>query len=201
MRVAIFGGSFDPVHFGHLWMAELSREAMNLDEVIFVPTATSPLKPHGPVASNEQRLAMLRLALSGHPQMRIDTREIDRGGTSYTIDTVRSLQAERPDVDWFLLVGTDAFNSLDRWKDPEILLRIITPVVLRRGGDEAPNWELMQKMVGTERAKEIEAAAIMIPMIELSSAELRARVKAGMSIRYRVPRPVEAYIEAESLYR
>lgn len=201
MRVAIFGGSFDPVHFGHLWMAELSREAMDLDEVIFVPAATSPLKPHGPVASNEQRLAMLRLALSGHPQMRIDTREIDRGGTSYTIDTVQSLQEERPNVDWFLLVGADACNSLDRWKNPGTLLKIITPVVLRRGGDDAPNWELIQKIVGTERAKEIEAAAIMLPMIELSSAELRAQIQAGKSIRYRVPRPVEAYIEAENLYR
>jgi nicotinate-nucleotide adenylyltransferase len=201
MRVAIFGGSFDPVHFGHLWMAELSREAMDLDEVIFVPTATSPLKPHGPVASNEHRLTMLRLALSGHPQMRIDTREIDRGGTSFTVDTVRSLKEEHPDNEWFLLFGTDAFNSLDRWKDPETLLTMITPVVLRRGGDSAPNWSLIENMVGHQRAETIKNAALTIPMIELSSGELRSRVQAGKSIRYRVPRPVEAYIDAENLYR
>jgi len=201
MRVAIFGGSFDPVHFGHLWMAELSREAMNLDEVLFIPTATSPLKPNGPVASNDQRIAMLSLALSGHPQMRIDTREIDRGGVSFTVDTVRSLRSERPDDEWFLLVGTDAFNSLDRWKEPKALLSMITPIVLRRGGDEAPNWPLIEQLVGVDRMQEIKAAAINIPMIELSSGELRARAQSQRSIRFRLPRPVEAFIESEKLYR
>lgn len=201
MRVAIFGGSFDPVHLGHLWMAELSREAMQLDEVLFVPTATSPLKPSGPVASNEQRVAMLRLALSGHPQMRVDTREVDRGGTSYTIDTVRSLQQERPGDEFFLLVGTDAFNTLDQWKEPQSLLAAITPVVLRRGGDREVDWALAQRLAGTLRAAEIRAAAVRLPMIEVSSGELRARVREGRSIRYRVPRPVEAFIEVEKIYR
>lgn len=201
MRVAIFGGSFDPVHFGHLWMAELSREAMQLDEVLFVPTATSPLKPHGPVASDQQRVSMLRLALSGHPQMRVDTHEIDRGGTSYTIDTVRSLQKERPGDEFFLLVGTDAFNSLDHWKEPQPLLALITPVVLRRGGDVEVDWAMVQRLAGPARAAEIRAAALCLPLIEVSSGELRARVREGCSIRYRVPRPVEAFIEAEKMYR
>jgi nicotinate-nucleotide adenylyltransferase len=201
MRVAIFGGSFDPIHLGHLWMAELSREKMALDEILFIPTATSPLKPQGPVASNEQRITMLRLALSGHPQMRVDTREIDRGGASYTIDTVRSLMVERPEDQFYVLMGTDAFNSLDRWKEPEALLSIITPVVLRRGGDADANWALIAGLVGQERADEIRVASITIPMIEVSSGELRDRVARGMSIRYRVPRPVEAFIDAEKLYR
>jgi nicotinate-nucleotide adenylyltransferase len=201
MRVAIFGGSFDPVHFGHLWMAELSREALELDQVIFIPTATSPLKPSGPTATNEQRLAMLRLALSGHAALCIDTRELDRGGVSYTVDTVRALKQERPNDEFFLLMGTDAFNSLDRWKEPESLLALITPVVLRRGGDADADWSLIERLVGRERCEEIRAAALSIPMIEVSSGELRDRVLHGKSIRYRVPRPVESYIEAEKLYR
>ncbi len=201
MRVAIFGGSFDPVHYGHLWMAELSREALRLDIVFFVPTATSPLKPHGPVASNEQRVTMLRLALSGHEQLRVDTRELDRGGTSYTIDTIQQLKQERVDDEFFLLMGSDAFNSIDRWKAPQALLNLVTPVVLRRGGDEEPNWDLAVSLVGQSRGDEIRAAAVQIPVIELSSGEIRARVKSGSSIRYRVPRPVEAYIAAEQLYQ
>lgn len=201
MRTAIFGGSFDPVHLGHLWMAELSREALSLDQVIFIPTATSPLKPDGPVATNEQRVAMLRLALSGNAAMQIDTREIDRGGTSYTIDTVKALKQERPDDDFFLLMGADAFNSLDRWKEPASLLTLITPVVLRRGGDAEADWSLIERLVGIVRSEEIRSAALSIPMIEVSSGELRQRVAEGRSIRYRLPRPVEAFIEAERLYR
>ena len=201
MRTAIFGGSFDPVHLGHLWMAELSREALSLDQVIFIPTATSPLKPDGPVATNEQRVAMLRLALSGNATMQIDTREIDRGGTSYTIDTVKALKQERPDDDFFLLMGADAFNSLDRWKEPASLLTLITPVVLRRGGDAEADWSLIERLVGRVRSEEIRSAALSIPMIEVSSGELRQRVVEGRSIRYRLPRPVEAFIEAERLYR
>lgn len=201
MRVAVFGGSFDPVHLGHLWMAELSQEAMQLDEVIFLPAATSPLKPHGPVATNDQRLMMLRLAISGQTSMSIDTRELDRGGTSYTIDTIKELQSERPADQLFLLMGTDAFNSLDRWKEPVELLSLVTPIVLRRGGEGEPDWELCQRLVGHDRTNEIRAAALQLPIIELSSGELRDRISKGMSIRFRVPRPVEAYIEAERLYR
>lgn len=201
MRVAVFGGSFDPVHLGHLWMAELSREAMQLDEVVFLPAATSPLKPHGPVATNDQRLMMLRLAISGQTSMSIDTREIDRGGTSYTIDTIKELQSERPADQLFLLMGTDAFNSLDRWKEPVELLSLVTPIVLRRGGEGEPDWELCQRLVGQDRTDEIRGAALQLPVIELSSGELRDRISKGKSIRFRVPRPVEAYIEAERLYR
>jgi nicotinate-nucleotide adenylyltransferase len=201
MRVAIYGGSFDPVHYGHLWMAELSREALGLDEVLFIPAATSPLKPHGPVASNEQRLAMLRLGLSGNASMKIDTREIDRGGTSYTIDTIWELKQERPQDEFFMLVGTDAFNSLDQWKSPQELLTLITPIVLSRGGDAEANWDLAESLVGAQRTEEIRRATVKIPVIEVSSGELRARVRDGRTIRYRLPHPVEAFIQAEGLYR
>jgi len=200
MRVGIFGGSFDPIHLGHLWIAELSREALSLDEVLFIPTATSPLKPHGPVASSDQRVAMLRLALSGHPSMRIDTREIQRGGASYTIQTIKELRNERPDDQWFLLLGADSINSIDRWKDPSELLSLVLPIVLRRGGDDEPNWTHVANVAGQKRAEEIRAAALDIPMIEISSEELRHRVQSRKSIRYRVPAPVEAFIDAEKIY-
>lgn len=201
MRVAVFGGSFDPIHMGHLWIAELTREAMQLDEVLFIPAATSPLKPTGPVASNDQRLAMLRLAVSGHRQFRVDTCELDREGLSYTVETVQRLKRERSADDFFLLVGTDAFNSLDRWKEPELLLTMVTPIVVGRGGETEPDWTMIERLVGNVRKDEIRAMAVRIPLIELSSSELRENVTAGRSIRYRVPRPVEAYIHAENIYR
>ncbi len=201
MRIAIFGGSFDPVHLGHLWMAEFSREAMQLDEVHFVPAATSPLKPHGPVATNEQRITMLRLAIAGHAAMQIDTREIDRGGTSYTVDTIKSIQQQRPADTLFMLVGSDALNTLDQWKSPAELLSIVTPIVLRRGGEADPDWDLIARLAGSDRANEIRAATIELPMIQVSSRDLRQRVALGQSIRYQVPAAVEAMIAAETLYR
>ncbi len=200
-RIGIFGGSFDPIHLGHLWIAEACREQCRLDQILFIPAATSPLKPHGPQAANDKRLLMLQLAISGHPNFLADSRELDRQGTSYTIDTVRSLQQERPDVDWFLIMGTDAANSLDQWKSPAELLALVTLIIVRRAGEGEINWSLLERLGGTEAVLRSQNHQVTSALIELSSGELRERVKQGRSIRYRVPRSVEAFIEAEKLYK
>ena len=207
MKVAIYGGSFDPVHFGHLWVAQHAAERLGLDEVIFVPAATSPLKPHGPVASDAQRLMMLRLAIGGsQPQdsgvrMTIDDAEIRRGGKSYTVDTVAQMRADRPDDQWFLLVGSDAFAAIRQWHRPAELLRSIVPVVFRRAGDPPIPWETLDGLVTPERAKVIRDHSLTLPMIEVSSADIRRRVAEGLSIRFLVPSPVAALIRGESLYQ
>ncbi len=181
-------------------MAEACREQCRLDEVLFIPASTSPLKPRGPQAANEKRWMMLQLAISGHPHFRGDARELDRGGTSYTIDTVTSLQQERPDADWFLLMGTDAANSLDQWKSPTELLARVTPVIVSRAGDAPINWPLLEQLGGRELVQRAQEQQVPSVVIELSSGELRERIKQGRSIRYRVPRSVEAFIDAEKLY-
>jgi nicotinate-nucleotide adenylyltransferase len=207
MKVAIYGGSFDPVHFGHLWVAQHAGERLGLDEVIFVPAATSPLKPHGPVASDAQRLMMLKLAIGGSQphdsgvRMTIDDCEIRRGGKSYTIDTVDQMRAARPDDQWFLLVGSDAFAAIRKWHRPEELLRSIIPVVFRRAGDPPIAWETLDGLVTPERAEIIRDHSLTLPMIEVSSADIRRRVAEGSSIRFLVPSPVAALIRGESLYQ
>jgi nicotinate-nucleotide adenylyltransferase len=215
MRVAIYGGSFDPVHLGHLWVAQNCAEKLRLDQVVFMPAATSPLKPHGPVASNEDRLMMLRLALAAGPQpglggqtsasdgaaLLVDDRELRRGGKSYTIDTVEEIKRQRPDDDLFLLVGSDAFAAIGKWHRPEELLTMITPVVFRRGGDPPIDWSVLENLVSTSRIKAIQAASVSIPMIEVSSGDIRQRVAERRSIRFLVSPSVAALIRANSLYQ
>lgn len=223
MRVAIYGGSFDPVHLGHLWVAQNCAEKLRLDQVIFMPAATSPLKPRGPVASNEDRLMMLRLTLAGGPQpapaggsqpaptgqpsasdgvaLLVDDRELRRGGKSYTIDTVEEIKRQRPDDTLFLLVGSDAFAAIGQWHRPEELLAMVTPVVFRRGGDPPIDWSVLENLVSTSRIREIQAASVSIPMIEISSGDIRQRVAEGRSIRFLVSPSVAALIRASSLYQ
>lgn len=206
-RIAIYGGSFDPVHFGHLWAAQHALDLLRLDRVIFVPTATSPLKPHGPIASNAQREMMLRLALSGatdregHPRMVIDDRELRRGGTSYTIDTVQEIARERPDDELFLLIGSDAFAAIREWHRPAELFEMITPIVFRRGGEPEIDWNVLTGLIPPNRAEQIRKFSIRLPLIEVSSSDIRERVAQGRGIRFLVPQAVQALIEAESLYQ
>lgn len=208
MRVGIYGGSFDPVHLGHLWVAQHCAEQLQLDQVIFIPAATSPLKPNGPVASNEDRLMMLRLALGGGQQAAdhqatfvIDDRELRRGGKSFTIDTVAEIRHQRPEDTLMLLVGSDAFAAIGQWHRPAELLQAITPIVFRRGGDPPIDWSVLEALVSAPRSDEIQAASVTIPMIEVSSGEIRQRVANGRSIRWMVSASVAAYIRAQSLYQ
>lgn len=206
-RVAIYGGSFDPVHFGHLWAAQNALELCHLDRVIFVPAATSPLKPHGPVASNAQREMMLRLALAGvmdregRPSMVIDNRELRRGGISYTVDTVEEIARERPDDELFLLIGSDAFAAIRQWHRPADLLATITPIIFRRGGEPEIDWDVLDGLISSHRAEQIRKLGIRLPLIEVSSRDIRERVAQGRGIRFLVPHAVHALIDAESLYQ
>jgi nicotinate-nucleotide adenylyltransferase len=206
-RVAIYGGSFDPVHLGHLWVAQHAVERLELDRVLFVPAATSPLKLHGPVASDLDRERMLRLALADTtddrhlPTMFVDDRELRRGGISYSLDTVRELREELPAAELFLLVGSDAFASIRQWHRPTELLGLITPCVFRRGGDGEIDWEVLNGLVSPARMGEIRQAELRLPMIEISSGDIRSRVAQGREIRFLVPSAVREYIASHSLYQ
>lgn len=186
MRILVFGGSFNPVHLGHLVMAEEVREEFGFDRVLFVPAARSPFKDGSEDPGPGHRLAMLRLALEGNPAFALDDRELSREGASFTIDTIRSLVAEgaidpRPG----LLVGEDIVEGLPRWREIEAL-RVETEIIVgRRGGEAGPP--------GAYRLASNRAIA-------LSSREVRALVAAGRSIRYLVPEPVREYILGEGLY-
>lgn len=199
--VGVFGGSFDPVHLGHLWTAEAALEQLPIEHVRWMPAATSPLKQFGPVASNSQRLTMLRLALSGQASHLVDTHELDRGGISYTVDTLEYLSERFPGRRLLVIVGADSLASFSLWKEPVRLLQQCTLAVVRRGGGPPPNYDVLNEFADAAKVRECRAAEIIMPQIEISSSGLRCRVNDGHSIRFRVPHPVAAFIEHEHLYR
>ena len=201
MRLGIFGGAFDPVHYGHLLLAELCREACGLDEVWFMPAATPPHKQHYAVTSAEQRIEMLELAIGGHEAFRVSRLEADRGGVSYTVDTLAQLRAESPERELFFLLGADSLVDLPGWREPARICELAIPVAVRRAGVAEPDLGLLAHLVSPERLNEIRARQVWMPQIDLSSREIRRRVAAGLSIRYQTPRAVEKFIETAGLYR
>lgn len=201
MRLGIFGGSFDPVHYGHLLLAESCREQAALDEVWFVPAAVPPHKRQTQLAPAKDRVEMLRLAIAGHSALRVSTVEIDRGGVSFTVDTLRTLRAEYPNDELLLLMGADTLADLPKWREPEEILRLATPLCVHRHGAPPPAYDALAGLVTSERLDTLRSLAVEMPVIELSATDLRERIAAGKSIRYRTPRAVEAYIATHGLYR
>ncbi|MEO1527956.1 MAG: nicotinate-nucleotide adenylyltransferase [Planctomycetota bacterium] len=201
MRIGIFGGSFDPVHVGHLWIGEAATECLKLDRLLWIPTATQPLKPGGAVASDQQRFEMLRLAISGRDGHVVDDREIRREGTSYSIDTVSELQAESPGNDWFFILGSDSLASMPKWKDTDRLLNQVTLAVVQRGGEPAIDFTVLEGLCDSARLDLFRCSIVTMPVIEISSSEIRTRVGEGRGVRYRVPHAVETYLRDHRLYK
>jgi nicotinate-nucleotide adenylyltransferase len=201
MRLGIFGGSFDPVHFGHLLLAECCREQGRLDQLWFMPAALSPHKREGAVASPSQRVDMLRLATGGQEAFRVSTLEIDRGGISYTVDTLEAIRRDEPEAELFLLMGADSLADLPTWREPARICELASPMVVRRAGAPEPDYGALAPFVSPARLETFRRLSIEMPLIDLSASDLRRRAAAGQSLRYRMPRAVEKYIEAEGLYK
>jgi nicotinate-nucleotide adenylyltransferase len=185
MRLGVFGGTFDPVHVGHLAIAHAALESVPLDRVLFVLARRSPLKERGPVASEADRSRMLELALAGEPRFELSRVELDRTGPSYTVDTLEQLAGTD---ELFLILGSDAVADFPRWKDPERIARLATLIVAERPGAPA-------------RMGDAPIVAFDAPRLDISSRELRARAARGLSLRYLVPDAVWRHIEARGLYR
>ncbi|HEX4132537.1 MAG TPA: nicotinate-nucleotide adenylyltransferase [Pirellulales bacterium] len=201
MRLGIFGGSFDPVHYGHLIAAECCREQAQLDELWFVPAAVPPHKLDRQLSLAADREEMLRLAIGGQEAFRLCRLELERGGVSYTVDTLEAIHGSRPDDTLFLLLGGDSLRDLPTWREPKRICELATPLVVTRPGAPEPDYGALAQVVGSDRAQEVRRQQVAMPQIDLSSTDLRQRVRHGQSIRYRTPRAVEAYITAHRLYR
>ncbi len=200
-RIGIYGGSFDPIHLGHLLLAETCREQLRLDEVRLIPAHVSPFKTDQYPSDDKQRLEMLQLAVTGQDSFVVDPREVDRGGISYTVDTLRELHHEFPDSEWFLLMGADSLIDFLKWKEPAEIGRLAWIIVVGRGGYADIGWNVLEGLLDRERFEQTRAMNIEMPLIELSSTELRQRAATGRSLRFRMPRAVEQYIHANQLYR
>ena len=201
MRLAVFGGSFDPVHVGHLLLAETCREACRLDQVWFLPTAVAPHKQGHETAAAKHRLTMLELALAGRAEMVVSSLEIDRGGVSYTVETLAQVRQLQPDAELYLLVGGDSLYELPTWYQADVICETALPVVVRRPGAPEPDFQVLSGLVSPARLDAIRACQVESPQVDISSSDIRRRVWEGRSIRYRVPRAIEKYIETNGLYR
>jgi nicotinate-nucleotide adenylyltransferase len=201
MRLGIFGGTFDPVHYGHLLLAELCREACRLDRVWFVPAAVAPHKTTQPVTPPEHRLEMLQLAIGGHEAFEICRLEIDRGGVNYTYQTLEHIARQHPQHERFLLLGGDSLDELPAWRHPERICQLATLVAVRRPGYPPPDWSRLAGLAPPERLQHFARHEVVMPLVGISSTDLRQRVAAGRTIRYQTPRAVEKYIQAHGLYR
>lgn len=200
-RVGIYGGSFDPIHLGHLLIAEFVREQLNLSEVRFVPAAVSPLKQTQQPTESKHRVEMIRLAIGGNANFKLDERELRRGGPSYTVDTLAELKAELPEADLVFLMGADSLADLHAWREPERICELAFLAIVARGGRPDPDLDKLQKYLPKEQAGRAVEHLIRAPQLEISSTEIRERVRQGKSIRYQVTAAVEAYIAAAELYR
>lgn len=201
MRIGIFGGTFDPVHFGHLLLAESCREQLRLDEVWFVPAAIPPHKREQHVTTSAARVEMLKLAIGGNDAFRVSEIELAREGVSYTVDTLTEIRRQQPAAELFLLIGADTLHDLTNWREPQQVCTLALPVAVCRPGSPEPTYEAMATIIAPERLKEMEAHRVEMPPIGISSRDLRRRTAAGLSLRYQTPRAVEKYIETHGLYR
>ena len=199
-RVGLFGGTFDPVHLGHLLAAQEAHERLNLSRVVLMPAHVRPHKNREVTTPAADRLAMLRLAAADDPRFEVSDLEIRRGGQSYTIDTVAALRAEVND-EIVLLVGSDSVAELPAWHRVGELADLCTLVVLARPGFAVENLAPLHAALSAEQIERIAASLLPIPLIEISSTEVRGRLAAGRPIRYLVPRAVEDYIAEHRLYR
>jgi nicotinate-nucleotide adenylyltransferase len=194
-RIGLFGGTFDPPHRGHVALARAARDALALDELRWVP-AGAPWQKLGPGARPPSpaadRVEMVRLAIEGEPRFVLDTAEVERAGPSYTLDTVREMQAREPGAQWFLVIGADQHARLHTWHGVDELLRRIVPAVAARPG-EAPH-------PAPEVARHAHVAVPMAPA-DVSSTEIRRRAAAGEDVSALVPSAVAGYIERARLYR
>jgi nicotinate-nucleotide adenylyltransferase len=185
--VGLFGGSFDPIHHGHLLVAQAVMEALGLEGVRFVPARQQPFKHGRHAASAEQRARMVELAIAGDPRFALERAELDRAGPSYTVETLRALRVREPGVEFALLVGADAASELPTWREGDEIPRLARVVAFARAGAAAP--------AGTHVWR-----TVAVPAIDISATAIRDRVRAGRPIRYWVPDAVAGYVAAERLY-
>lgn len=188
LKIGIFGGTFDPPHLGHLIIAQTAVENLEIDKVLFVPAANPPHKTERLMAPASHRLAMLKLAIKGNKKFEATALEIQRGGISYTVDTLRNLNERYPVAQLFLILGEDNYAEFDSWKSPEEIVRVASLVIYHRSG------------YGIVQGSRYPVTELKGPLLELSSTDIRKKVSRGQSIRYFVPKDVASYIKTRKLY-
>lgn len=188
MKIGILGGTFNPIHIGHLILAEEAREKLALDKIIFVPTYLPPHKDNSDIAAAEDRLTMVEVAISGNPYFSVSDLEIKRDGRSYTIDTIKELKIRYPKDDLYFIIGSDLLKYLQEWKDLTEIIKIVKFIAATRPGYPL---EKIPSHIST----------LPIRAVDISGFEIRKAIREGKSFRYLVPEEVFDYINKHGLYR
>lgn len=198
-RVGILGGTFDPPHIGHLWLATLAADSLGLDHVLLMPAARPPHKSRKAISNAADRVMMTRLAISGDARLDLSLVEMERPGPSYTVDSLAELRADLGEqVGLVLIMASDSFAEIDTWREPDRLLQLAEWAIGPRPGAAMPDPGALRERFGPAAAR---IHLLDGPSLDLSSSDIRARVAAGRPIRYLVPRAVEELITARGLYR
>lgn len=195
MRLGVFGGAFDPIHNGHLLLAEQCREQCQLDEVWFVPTRTPPHKDAASLTDSRHRVEMLKLAIAGQPEFKVSHIELDHDDVSWTAETLRRLRDQLPDDELFLLIGGDSLRDFPTWREPHAITEMATVVAVNRG-------DVSTASDHSELDNELQARVQIVNMrgVDISATDIRNRVTDGKSIRFLVPRAVDEFIRHNGLY-
>lgn len=197
-KIGIMGGTFNPIHHGHLILAESTYEQLNLDKILFMPLKNPPHKAISGEVNEKQRVDMISLAIKDNPHFEISTMELDREGITYTAETLTILTRENPDTEYYFIVGADSLFYMQNWMEPQTVFRLCTVVAASR--NQVEKDQIYNQM---EYLKNIFSANIMLihmPVIEISSAMIRERVASAKTIRYYVPETVKEYIASNRLY-
>ena len=197
MKLGLYGGTFDPVHYGHLLLAERAGEALELDEIRFIPAGDPPHKDR-PLTTGKARAEMLEFATAGNPKLTVDRRELGRPGPSFTYETLAEFRDEFPRAELFFLMGADSLADLPHWRQPERIAALATIVAVNRGERPLPDPATLALSLGEAIASRVRFVAM--PGIELSSTELRTRAQTNKSLRYTTPAAVAAYINDQKIY-
>jgi len=200
-RIGLFGGRFDPIHFGHLISARSIAERLSLSRIVLIPCARPPHRPAGELTDAASRLEMARLAVQDDPLFESSDLEIHRPGPSYTFDTVTQFRTQTgPEADLFWIIGADSLPELPTWYRVADLVRLVQIVTVTRPGCSPPPRSTLVAALGEEPTRGLLAHCYATPAIEISATDIRARVRSGRSIRYLTPEPVRSYIESRGLY-
>ncbi len=198
MNIGVVGGTFDPIHIGHLTVAEEVRVRLNLAEILFVPAGQPWLRTNSPISAAEHRVQMVRLAIEDKPYFKLSTMEIERAGPTYTVDTVAELKVQLGAGDeLFFILGWDSLAELPQWREPSRLIKMCRLVAVPRVGSPVPDLNSLEAAIpGLSQS----VILLDMPYIDISASAIRERVARGLSIHHLVPEPVERYIKQHGLY-
>lgn len=197
-KVGIMGGTFNPIHFGHLFLAENTYEQLGLDKILFMPSKNPPHKAKPDSVTEQQRVDMVKLAIEGNPHFEFSAVELEREGTTYTADTLTLLTGQHKDTEYYFMVGADSLLMMHHWKSPQTILKLCTVVASNRDNvDQVMLSRQIEYLTNTYGANVIQ---IDMPTIQISSAEIRKRLAEEKSVRYYLPDSVYDYIRKYRLY-